>query len=309
MTKAGNTCPLCGGHPWVEVRRVATGPIKDYWRAIGIDLAQDYPGFPDPLSERRCVACGLHFFFPLVVGLPSLYAALSARNPEWYYTSHKWEFIQVLERLAAAPAERLLEIGCGVGNFLVPAAQFCGRVTGIEFNPDAVRACRELGLDVRNCGVAELTEKFDVIVSFQVFEHVENPKALFADCVNRLAPGGRLIVAVPNQDGVLGELTGNFLNLPPHHVTLWGKSCFGHVAKQHGLVIESYLIEPITFDLYASRSYELLDRIKPRTGFLARLYNRLLLLLHRAQLPFQFENGGRAWPGHTHIAIFRKNLE
>lgn len=309
VTKTHDNCPLCGEHQWAEVRRIATGSIKSYWQAIGIDLAQDYPMFPSHFSERRCFICGLHFFFPMVTGLPSLYVALSAHNSDWYYTSHKWEFIQVLERLSAAPAGRLLEIGCGVGNFLMPAAQFCDHVSGMESNPDALRECKGRGLDVRNSSVADVAENFDVIASFQVFEHVENPKGLLADCVERLAPSGRLIIAVPNQDGVLGELKSNFLNLPPHHVTLWGKSCFEYIAKQYDLAIESYLVEPITFDLYASRSYGLLDKLKLQTGFLAGTYNRLLLLLHRAQLPFQFQNDGRSWPGHTHIAIFRKNPE
>ena len=308
-TKARDDCPLCGERQWAEVRRVAAGPIEGYWREIGIDLAQDYPTFPSHFSERRCFNCGLHFFSPMIAGLPSLYAALSAHKPDWYYTPHKWEFIQVLECLAAAPVARLLEIGCGVGNFLMPAVQFCDHVSGIESNPEALRECSERGLDVRNCGVADLAGNFDVIVSFQVFEHVENPKEFFADCVERLAPSGRLIVAVPNQDGILGELKSNFLNLPPHHVTLWGKLCFEYVAEHHNLTIESYLVEPITFDLYASHSYDLLDKLKLQTGFLARMYNRFLLLLHRAQLPFQFENNGRSWPGHTHIAIFRKNPE
>lgn len=309
MTKVHDDCPLCGERQWAEVRRVATGPIDGYWRAIGIDLAKDYPGFPSHLSQRRCFNCGLHFFSPMIVGLPSLYAALSTHNADWYYTPHKWEFTQVLERLAAAPVGRLLEIGCGAGNFLSPASQFCDNATGIESNPDALRECTERGLDVRNCGIADLSERFDVIVSFQVFEHVENPKRFFEDCIERLAPGGRLIVAVPNQDGVLGEFENNFLNLPPHHVTLWRRSCFEYLAEHYDLAIESYLVEPITFDLYASYSNELLDKLRLKGGVFARLYNRLLVLLHRAQLPGQFEKDGRSWPGHTHIAIFRKSPE
>ncbi len=196
-----------------------------------------------------------------------------------------------------------------MGNFLAPAAQICDRAIGIEFNPEALNECREKGLDVRDCSVAELDGEFDVIVSFQVFEHVENPGKLLSDCLERLAPNGRLIVAVPNQDGVLGELENNYLNLPPHHVTLWEKACFEYIARRHGLLMEAYLVEPLAFDLYASRSYGLLDRLKVRSGLFAELYNKLLVLLHKAQLPFHYQRDRQSTLGHTHVAVFRKSVE
>lgn len=248
----------------------------------------------------------MHYFSPAIVGLPSLYAALSTRNPNWYYTTHKWEFNEVLTALAVDQPKSLLEVGCGYGNFLGQSARFCEAVTGLEFNPDALNECQVKGLDVRNCRISELTEKFDVIVSFQVFEHVENPGQLFAECVDRLAPNGRLVLAVPNQDGVLGGIEKNCLNLPPHHVTLWEKSCFEHLAVHHSLVLERYTEEPISFELYSAHSFGLLDKVKVTGGIVAKIYNRVMILLHRAILPLQFEGTGRNLPGHTHIAFFRK---
>lgn len=304
MSQEQKKCPLCRGKDWIEVSRIGTNSLRNYWSEFGIDLDKDYGAIPDSLSQRRCCGCGVHFFSPMIVGASSLYEAISGQD--WYYDEHKWEFSEVLDALVQERPENLLEIGCGAGNFLRQVDRLGVKAVGLEINPDGLKKCHAQGLNARDCRIDDLNEGFDAIVTFQVFEHLAEPAELISQCVNALNPGGVFIVAVPNQDGVLSEIEHNILNLPPHHVTRWSKSCFDYIAKQHGLVVEEYLEEPLTFDLYASYATSLLDKIKMRGRIFAKIYNQGLVFIHRATLAASYLQARERLAGHTHICIFRK---
>ena len=77
---------------------------------------------------------------------------------------------------------RLLDLGCGVGNFLAAARDSGFEVTGVEFNQSANRFARETyGLreifamrpeDFRSANPAKT---FDVVTFFEVLEHQDDP--------------------------------------------------------------------------------------------------------------------------------------
>ena len=85
---------------------------------------------------------------------------------------------------------RILEIGCGsrwVGDYL--RSHGWSNYLGLDLFPPAdlvgdIRRWRELGLTA---------ESFDVIIAFEVIEHVE----CIADCRSLLKPGGRLLLTSP----------------------------------------------------------------------------------------------------------------
>lgn len=299
-----HTCPLCSSANWLQVRVVLAQPIRDYWAEMGVDLSALHPDFSDHIEEVKCADCGLHFFLPEIVGKAVLYETLTDQ-PD-YYPSSKWEFTQVLELLAQERPGSLLEIGCGTGGFLRQAVRFSERMIGIDFNSKAITELKKAGLDGRETPVEQLGETFDVIAAFQVFEHVPNPGAMILSCLERLNPGGRLIIAVPNQDGALGDLQLNFLNLPPHHVTLWRRSCFDFIAERHGLKVETYLEEPISFEVYSALAFQHLRVFEKVGGFPSKVHNQIIRILQKAFLPSRFLSERGLLRGHTHLAVFRK---
>jgi len=72
----------------------------------------------------------------------------------------------------------ILDIGCGIGHFLEQAKKRGWRVYGTEFTDDAVDICEQKGIQMKK-GILDSIDYsenfFDVITSFEVIEHINNP--------------------------------------------------------------------------------------------------------------------------------------
>lgn len=108
---------------------------------------------------------------------------------------------------------RLLEIGAGAGFFLKAAERAGWSVAGIEISSEGVEfATTKLDLDVRRESVETLSFEpgsFDVVVMFDVIEHLLDPRVALEHVKRVLRPGGVLVVSTPNLHSVsrlaLGE--------------------------------------------------------------------------------------------------------
>jgi len=108
----------------------------------------------------------------------------------------------------------IVDLGCGCGALVLFLQQAGYRnVQGVETSPDQVEFARQLGVSsvvsgdlvpfLRNSAA----EVFDVVVAFDVIEHFYKDEVLeIMDQAYRvLRPGGRLIVHVPNAEGIFGS--------------------------------------------------------------------------------------------------------
>ena len=107
----------------------------------------------------------------------------------------------VLDR--TAPGDRILDAGTSTG-YLARAFTAAGRrVDGAELDPLAAEAAREvcefvwLG-DLSRLDPAELPHDYDVILFADTLEHLPNPPEVLRGLKRRLAPGGTLVVSLPN---------------------------------------------------------------------------------------------------------------
>lgn len=135
--------------------------------------------------------------------------------------------LKVRRVLASGPLDggsSLLDIGCGNGTFLAAIGRATGcRTVGVEPSPESRRlAVEEHGLDVRAGMFQEADlegETFDVITLWHVLEHFWDPRPSLESLRRYLAPGGRLVIEVPDFSDPMARFFGRFwcnLELPRH---------------------------------------------------------------------------------------------
>jgi len=132
------------------------------------------------------------------------------------------------ERVARLPAGRFLEIGCGSGWVSELLLKQGWNGVGIDLHARSVARSREINqrfvdagryqtrqLDFLDGAAFSEREKFDLIISCMVLEHLDDvdEAAYFHRCSQLLAPGGMLITIVPASEahwGIEDEIAGHF---------------------------------------------------------------------------------------------------
>jgi 2-polyprenyl-3-methyl-5-hydroxy-6-metoxy-1,4-benzoquinol methylase len=218
-------CPLCRCRAATAVERI---PYWSIWAELERQLGLTAP---DELRERftpspsavlfACSTCRLEYFSPHNQGDAAFYAFLTSAEAG-YYTDRRWEYSVAEKRLHRG--DSLLDIGCGDGVFLKRVAHRVKRAVGVDQNPDGIRKLADSGIEARCADLADFAAeneaRFDVVCALQLIEHLPRVDA-FADAARRcIAPGGLLLVSVPNNERLRVNPLDP-LDCPPHHVSRW----------------------------------------------------------------------------------------
>lgn len=129
-------------------------------------------------------------------------ASIERFEMEHAHHNNAAEQVQHILRLQklVGPAPRLLDFGCGSGNFLKMASAFGFDSVGV----DRSAARRKIaGLEIAN-ELSEIEGDFDVITMFEVLEHLDDPLDMLKSLTSRLRPNGVFIVEVPDCTGITG---------------------------------------------------------------------------------------------------------
>jgi SAM-dependent methyltransferase len=123
---------------------------------------------------------------------------------------------------------RLLDVGCGRGEYLSRMKDLGWDVQGVEPDPVAAELARDIGISVSPGTLQEAAfpdDSFDAVTMSHVIEHLADPEALLAECNRILKPGGRLVVLTPNTDSLARKLFGRwwFAWETPRHLILFSQ--------------------------------------------------------------------------------------
>ena len=148
--------------------------------------------------------------------------------------------------LHAVPGGRLLDVGCGSGDWLLSMQELGWDVVGIDFDEDAVKAGRQNGSTLL-CGALEkhrfLNEYFDAITLNHVIEHVPDPIGTLRECARILKPGGKLVIFTPNGESLGRRIFGKYWRglEPPRHLYIFALQSMRQVIGQAGFERSSVL--------------------------------------------------------------------
>jgi SAM-dependent methyltransferase len=123
-------------------------------------------------------------------------------STHWWYRARRDILADYLTRYGALPKNaKILEIGCGTGHNLPMLAEF-GEIDAIEIDPAAREIASErLGKPVGAAPLPELPgvprKHYDLIAVLDVVEHIEDDVAALKAMADCLAPGGKILIAVP----------------------------------------------------------------------------------------------------------------
>jgi 2-polyprenyl-3-methyl-5-hydroxy-6-metoxy-1,4-benzoquinol methylase len=193
------SCPLCGKDDCEML----------FEAADRLELAKD------KFRIVRCTSCGLAYLNPRPEE-----GKLAGYYPKTYWGGKqrgvKDLFRRAEERLkenyklkalnkCGIRSGRVLDVGCGRGEFLALLKKRGFQVAGLESGNEAVKRGREdFGLEITNgtlAGADFPENSFDAVTMWHVLEHLPNPREALNAVRKLLKPGGVLLLALPDFGG------------------------------------------------------------------------------------------------------------
>ena len=256
-----DTCPVCGVHTNRVIYSEAHDPIT-----------------LDSFCVVACCGCGLAYTTPRPFELdryyPRHYRAYGSFVTHVLGTLYDMRVCRWVRSKSGGGS--VLEVGCGPGLMLAAFKRHHWRVSGIERNEEmAERARRIPGVEIVSTSIEAIPEdmRFDLIILFQVFEHIGEPVDLLRECAKRLQPGGNLIINVPNFASWQSRFGGaNWLHLDvPRHLIHFTPETLAVTLERAGLKLAHVS--------FASLEHDPFGWVESTISHLSRRTNRLTRFL------------------------------
>jgi len=148
--------------------------------------------------------------------------------------------VLVYEKLLNRKCENILEVGCGPGVFYNPFKKKSIKWNGIDINPYWKFFGEKNNIPISNQPLDSIKQKYDVIIAFQVLEHVENPISFMSSLLSKLKPGGVIHLELPNHNSLNSRIRRisplisydyGFIQ-PPMHLRAYQKSTIEYLFEK-----------------------------------------------------------------------------
>lgn len=240
---------------------------------------------------RLCDACGFGFAHPYVGGDGEFYGILheQAGYPAW-----KWDFDVGLQHgIAHYAGGKVIDLGAGDGAFLRRIDGTKWERFATESTPEMKQKLRDAGIlvfDDENAAIREAAGLFQVVTLFQVLEHLSAFRPILAAARKLCAPGGRIVVVVPDGPGIgVQERVTGCPDMPPNHCNRWNARSLALALEHAGFRPGAPLLEPVSWRKRLPAAAFLrvqTNSVEPRTlaAQAYRIQNRKLRILALAPL-------------------------
>lgn len=224
-----DACGSCG-EPLADGRRIAS---RDYVTG-------------DPFDVAICPGCNTGWTTPVPGNLDPYYPRTYRRYNAWVArvlsVLYGWRVSRWC-RLYPKPGAAL-EVGCGDGVMLHALRSRGWEVCGTERTEAMAATARDrygIRMYVDPEGPQAGHDRFDLIILFQVLEHLSDPVAVLKRAAALLGDGGRIVVGVPNRaswQAAFGRGAWFHLDVP-RHLVHFTPAALAATAAQAGLRVET----------------------------------------------------------------------
>ena len=147
------------------------------------------------------------------------FALFNQLSDEWWNENGKFKILHqikshrmtyILDQINNRKIKNLkiLDVGCGGGIICEPLARLGAKVTGIDFAPNNINAAKihskknklKIKYISKDIEKSKLDEKFDLILMFEVLEHLDNWKKTIKNIKKNLNKNGMIIISTINRN-------------------------------------------------------------------------------------------------------------
>lgn len=255
-------CPVCGQRQYETLYPVDLSYAES---VSGLHITGELP------HVASCSACQHQFIQPgpTIEFIHAFYRSYMGEAKHGFYNARANEkippdfrsrylgLIEIMKTLSPG-ADKLLDVGAGLGMFL-RLAKDCGmNVQGIEPNSDAAQVLTEkYGIPVENCLLEEsvgLSDGLDFITMWDLLEHLTDPVVALKKTHSLLKDNGILVVEIPVRDSLIHWLvrmlyifSGGVVRRPlylvcgVHHLQYFSSTNFANLLDCCGFTVEKEL--------------------------------------------------------------------
>ena len=144
-------------------------------------------------------------------------------NPSFVWRSGQERRLAIIQRYVPLAGRRVLDLGCGVGEYVRAFGREGARAFGCDIAPDRLVEARRRGTERLVAAAGEWLPfrdgSLDVVVLNEVIEHVADDRATMREVARVLAPGGHAVIYAPNR----------LYPFETHGVRIGGRYVFGNI--------------------------------------------------------------------------------
>jgi len=259
------------------------GAIRDDPVLLLNDVPHSAQGFGNTRAEAlemsgnlvlyECTSCGL----VQLASIPVAYyknVIRSAAVSSLLLEQKKDQFKQFIDKFQLSE-KKILEVGCGRGEFLSILNQLNVKAHGIEHSSSSISHCEALGLSVEQIYLSSEAVRlrdgpFDAFIFLMFLEHLPAPRDVLIGLSTNLKVGAPGIIEVPSLDFLLKKnLITEFI---PDHLTYFTKSTLQTLLATSGfdvLTMEEARDDYVLCATVVKRTPLTLNGIEPLQGRLA----------------------------------------
>jgi SAM-dependent methyltransferase len=225
---SGPQCPVCLNSNATAFAFERAGDLIYFCRSCSLEFQ-----FPQPTDERLSAIYSSNYF----LGSRD-YRSLDNQRRLKRATARL--YLNALARYLHEPHPRVIEIGCGHGEFLIEAQSRGYHVDGLEYSGHAAaEANRQLGFDAVRVGSPEANvlsrAAYDLVAAFDVIEHLRQPKQSLGYMHAALKPGGIIAIVTPSLDSWSRRLLGRYwMEYKTEHLTYFSHKSLGRLLSDIG---------------------------------------------------------------------------